>query len=268
MSYSIEIKIKDRKNNQISFNMNNPTSVSRKILYKGEFESSSAFYLPGLQSIPFTNKSGFIGAINKGGSCNVNVLTFSPHSLTHIETSSHVTTDHELTASVKDLEPEILNGPVYLLDCTAETAIENNFINWEFVKEKLDNLSYIPEILALKTKSSQFPENYNFSGKNFISLGQKASRFLSEEYPVIKLLILDLPSADNETETILMGHKEFLLLNKENNDLIFKSPKAIVELAHFGILNQGYYFCMLTPTKIETDAMITDILFWNLEKKI
>ncbi|OLS19939.1 MAG: Kynurenine formamidase [Candidatus Heimdallarchaeota archaeon LC_3] len=267
MTYSLEINVNDRKNQSKSFVLTNPTSVSRNILYREGFKSSEAFYLPIVQSTPLKTNSGFIGDINKGGPCNVNVLSFCPHSLTHIETSSHITNDQKIKITVKDLEPKLINGLVFLLDCISESAVNNKVLNWEFIRKKLDNLEIIPDILALKTKSSQLPEHYNFSGKNFISLGQKVSKSLTEKYPDIKVLILDLPSADAESDTKLMSHKDFFLFKENQEKENFSKQKAIIELAHFGSLNQDYYFCMMTPTKIETDAMITDILFWNLKAK-
>jgi kynurenine formamidase len=267
MSYSLEIKIALNERSVKSFILNNPTSVSRKIVLKENYTSSGAFHLPKFESKPFKYESGFIGDIGKGGSCNVNIISFCPHNLTHIETSSHITNVSEKIITIKDLEPETTNGLVYLIDCSSEKAIENNCINWEFLREKFHSLDIIPSIIALKTRSSTLPEHYDFSGKKFISLGQNVSVNIHKEFPEIQVIILDLPSADNEDDTQLMSHKEFFLTTKHSSGTNKLLQKAIVELAYFGQLEESYYYCMMSPAKIETDAIITDIIFWSLNRK-
>ena len=117
MSYSLEIRIALNERSVKTFSLNKSTSVSRKVVLKENYSTSGAFHLPKFESKPFTHKSGFIGDISKGGSCNVNILSFSPHNLTHIETSSHITNNLSETTSIIDLEPETTNGLVYLVDC-------------------------------------------------------------------------------------------------------------------------------------------------------
>ncbi|MHA1983651.1 MAG: hypothetical protein ACW967_04790 [Candidatus Hodarchaeales archaeon] len=267
MSYPLEIKIALNERSVKTFILNKPTSASRKILLKENYNSSGAFNLPKFESKPFTHESGFIGDISRGGSCNVNIISFSPHNLTHIETSSHITNDSEKIVTIKDLEPETTNGLVYLIDCSSEKAIENNCISWDFLREKFLSLDVIPSIIALKTRSSSLPEHYDFSGKSFISLGQNVSMNIQKEFPEIQVIILDLPSADNEDDTQLKGHKEFFLTTKHTGGTYKPLQKAIVELAHFGQLEESYYYCMMSPAKIETDAIITDIIFWTLNRK-
>jgi len=267
MTFSLEIKITLIENVVKTFVLNYPTSVSRNIVLSNNYGASGAFNLPKFKSEPFTDESGFTGDINKGGSCNVNIITFCPHNLTHIETSSHITNNSEKSITIKDLEPETTNGLVYLIDCTDEKAIENNSISWDFLSEKFHSLDIIPKIIALKTKSSKLPQHYNFSGENFISLGSQVSKNIQKEFPEIQVLILDLPSADNENDIKLMGHKEFFFTTEQTSATEKPLQKAIVELAHFGQLEESYYFCMMTPAKIETDAIVTDILFWSLERK-
>lgn len=76
----------------------------------------------------------------------------------------------------------------------------------------------------------------------------------------IDLLILDLPSMDKETDNTLSSHKIFF-----GSDQNVNTQKTIIELAYFQNLEEGYYYYVLTPPILQTDATITDIWFYPLE---
>ncbi|MFW9927885.1 MAG: cyclase family protein [Candidatus Thorarchaeota archaeon] len=264
MSFSLTLTISDLTGIKNSFILKNPTSVSRPIKLTKTVETSHAFYLPKISIETFRHDSGFIGNIEEGGSCNVNILKFSPHSLTHIETSSHITNDNNKKKSISDLFINEKMGLVYLIDCTKSEAIIHNQISDSYLKDQLEKIDLPITALAIKTKSSELPFNYDFSGENFLFFGQKAAKVVKKIQPKLNLLILDLPSIDSENDRNLLGHKTFLINKDHDKNKIHGS--AIIELAFFPHLTQGYYFCVLTPPKIDSDAIITDIIFWNLEK--
>lgn len=251
-----------------SFDLGNPISVSRIV---APSQHSNAFYLPELHSQSFMYKDVFVGDVLSGGSCNVDVLSFCPHNLTHIETSDHILDQSNSKASIKDIPGDRYQGLVYLIDVSKKLADKDKFIPSNLIKEELQKVTLPISALAFKTGASLLDENYDFSGKDFLALHEESSQEIvnfSLEDQKVKTLILDLPSTDSENDQgKLLAHRAFFEIPREGIEFNDSKKKAIVELAYFRNVVQDYYYFIMTPPKIQANAIITDILFYPLIPK-
>ena len=74
--------------NDKKYKLGEPRSISRGVNIKQNLQPN-AFDLTKFSQTAFQNQF-FTGDTGKGGSCNVNILNFTPHNLTHIETPMHL----------------------------------------------------------------------------------------------------------------------------------------------------------------------------------
>ncbi len=220
--------------------------------------SSGAFYLdqPSAETVEFPGQ--FIGDVDRGGSCNVSYLTFCPHNVTHIETSAHVLSPECSPPTVADLENAALIGRVFLIDLSYLDTSYNAKIDMEHVKPHLDTLTQQINFVAIKTKSSDLPETFDFSGRGFMALSQKAGQYLhdfkSQGHPMAGL-VLDLPSIDQESdEGKLLAHRAWFGLPMTGHVADDQEKRSLVELAYFNKLTQGYYNIHISPPNFRTDA--------------
>ena len=93
------------------FRLGEPRSVSREVLFAPGATSSNAFHLPGIHSRTVEFEGQFIGDVNRGGSCNVDLLSYVPHGLTHLETAAHILSGEANPPTVKDIPLEQLSVP-------------------------------------------------------------------------------------------------------------------------------------------------------------
>ena len=251
--------------NEFSFTISNPISVSRTISLSHQ---SNAFNLPQFTSSAFSYEDVFTGDVLQGGSCNVDVLSFCPHNLTHIECSSHILNQRVSQAVTIDKIPQDhFQGLVYLIDLSTILK-EEKLILMEHLKDELAKVNYPINAIALKTSSSLLQNDYDFSGKNFVALSREVAKEISKysfEGQNITTLILDLPSTDSENDGgKLLAHRAFFEIPETGIEFKDIKKKVIVELAHFGQLVQNYYYFIMTPAKIQSNSIITDILFYPL----
>lgn len=248
-----------------TFNLSEPLSISRWI---STSQQSNAFYLPEVISKPFSYKNAFIGDVLQGGSCNVDVLSFCPHNLTHIECSSHVL-DQTVSESVSiaEIPKNHLQGLVYIIDLRPIVR-DSKLILKEHLKNELAKINLPVTAIALKTSASDLEQNFDFSGKDFLALSKEAAEEISNfsfQDTKITTLILDLPSTDSENDGgKLLAHRAFFEIPESGITFNDTKKKVIVELAHFSQIVQNYYYFIMTPSKIKTNAIITDILFYAL----
>lgn len=238
------LKIEDRV-----FTLQNPISVGRTISLQPQYRSSGAFHLPKFLTSTF-EVGDFIGDMKRGGSCRVDLHRYSPHNLTHIESSAHI---DENGITLDKIDRNKLSGTVFLADLS---SIISDFVKWEHLIDKFDHTKM--DALAIKTSSSLLPQDKDFTQSDAMAVHHTtAQKFIDLG---IDLIILDLPSMDKETDSTLASHKIFF-----ESDKTTRSQNVIIELAHFHNLKEGYYYFVLTPPILQTDATITDIWFYHLE---
>ena len=253
------------KNTNYSIELGKPVSVSRIINLN---QHSKAFNLPEVTTKPFTYENIFVGDVLQGGSCNVDVLSFCPHNLTHVETSAHILDQSRSNAKIQDIPLDYLQGLVYLIDVSNLIKENDTLITKDVITKELKKI-YLPvSAIAIKTQSSQLRQDYDFSGKDFVALDELTAKELTNfefDGQEIKTLILDLPSTDPENDNgKLLAHRAFFKLPREGIDFEDKHKKVIVELAYFKELVQNYYYFIMTPARIQSNAMITDLLFYPI----
>jgi len=272
---TITIEVIDADGNTRRFRLGEPRSVSREVLFTPGAASSNAFHLPGIHSRTVEFEGQFIGDVNRGGSCNVDLLSYVPHGLTHIETAAHILNADADPPTVKDIPLEHLSGIAYLIDLTHLDAEPGRQIPWKEVESKLKKNALPVSILALKTRASLLPAHYDFSGKDFLSLSPGTAKgihdyafFAAGSPPVrqpINCLLLDLPSIDPEADGgKLLAHRYFFGLAKTGYIEEDREKRALVELAWFSDLDEGYYYAAITPPSFQANAVSTGIIFQPL----
>jgi len=271
------LNVTDSAGKKQEFHLAGPVSVSREVLFSPKTKSPNAFHLPPIQTKTVEYEGQFIGDVKRGGSCNVDVLSYVPHGLTHIETAAHILNTDTKPFSINDIPPENLHGIVYLIDLAQYSAEPGAQIPWEPIETKLKQNRLPISMLALKTTASLLPQDYDFSGKNFLSLSPNAALGIHDyrfyfpgsskvkEEKRIDCLLLDLPSIDPEKdEGKLSDHRRYFGIPLTGHNAVDSEKRTIVELAWFSHLNEGYYYAVITPPRFQTHAVTTGIFFYPL----
>jgi len=264
------------------FAIGSPISASRDVLLKPfvkSTQSSNAFFIPLPQARTLEFEGQFVGDVERGGSCNVDILSYVPHGITHLETSAHILGAASAPPTVKDIPPQHLSGIALLIDLTHLETNPGSRIPWDAVEEKLKQNVLPVSMLAIKTKASMLPPDYDFSGNDFLSVSPSAARGI-HDYEVtingtadpstilqrrIDCLILDLPSIDpEEDQGKLLAHRRFFGLPDTGHDAQDPEKRVLVELARFENLSEGYYFVTVTPPLFQANAVSTGIIFQHL----
>jgi kynurenine formamidase len=267
------VKLTDADGNTKQFRMGEPIPVSRPVVFQPGTKASNAFSLPVINSKTLEVGDQFIGDVNRGGSCNVDILSYVPHGITHIETAAHILSPESQPCFVDEIPPGYLSGIVYLLDLTQPGPglmpgeEPGQQVPWKAVAEKLRQNKLPISMLAIKTKASLLPADYDFSGKDFLSISREAAKGIHDyKYP-ITCLLLDLPSIDPETdEGKLLAHRGYFGLSLTGHKGEDGEKRALVELAWFSEVEAGYYYADITPPRFRTNAVATGIVFRPLEE--
>lgn len=260
--FRLSMEVKENNGATRRFSLGEPVRVSREVLFSPQPKTPNAFYLPKASAKTVEFEGQFIGDVKRGGSCNVDILSYVPHGITHLETSAHVLSPDSNPPTVKDIPPDRLSGVVYLVDLTALPE-ETKTIPWQAVQKKLAQNKLPVRMLALKTRSSLLPQDYDFSGKDFLALSEDAAKGI-HDYG-IQCLLLDLPSIDPEhDEGKLLAHRAWFGLPRTGINAEDKEKRALVELAWFGDLEEGYYYAAITPPSFQANAVTTGIVFNRL----
>lgn len=270
------LQVTDTNGNVRGFRLGPPKAVSRDVFYTpgSGAKSSNAFHMPLLQAETLEFEGQFVGHVDRGGSCNVDVLSYVPHGLTHLETSAHVLSPDSNPPTVKDIPSYHLQGIVYLIDVSHLEAT-GRAIPWDAVKDKLNANTLPISMVALKTKSSLLPADYDFSSKDFLYVDRETAKGIHDYGAAIpgphaaemriNCLILDLPSIDREhDEGKLLAHRAWFGLPQTGHSGTDEEKRALVELAWFSGLEEGYYLTTITPPRFQANAVTTGIFFQPL----
>lgn len=261
------------------FRLGEPKPVSREVLFTPGTTASNAFHLPGIHSRTVEFEGQFTGDVNRGGSCNVDLLSYVPHGITHLETAAHILSADANPPTVKDIPPGHLSGIAYLMDLTHLEAEPGGQIPWKAIESKLKKNTLPISMLALKTRASFLPAHYDFSGKDFLSLSPEAAKgihdyafFTAGSPPVrqpIHCLLLDLPSIDPEADGgKLLAHRNFFGLPMKGHKGEDREKRALAELAWFSDIDEGYYYAAITPPRFQANAVSTGIIFQPLNASL
>ena len=241
-----------------------PVSASRIV---SKHRTSNCFHMPPLEITTVEIAGKFIGDVHKGGSCNVDEIKYIPHSITHIETSAHILSNKNHSCTIDKVNPKYFSGLTYLMDFS-KTKMTENLIGWNMIQKKLLKLKLPITHLAIKTSASLLSQHYDFSDKDFIAIDPKAAKELHEfsfKNKNLNCLILDLPSIDTENDNgKLLAHRNFYGIPEKITEYDDKEGRIIIELAYFNKLKEGYYYTIMTPPKMVTNAVTTDISLYPI----
>lgn len=204
----------------------------------------SAFYLPNVKYQAAENGS-FIGSVQKGGSCNVNNIFFSPHGNgTHTECIGHITKEKY---SINDCLTEFFFTAL-LVSVAPEQNGGDKIISIKQLREKIGNQR--PGALLIRTlPNDESKKTRNYSGTNPPYLHHEAAAFVCQAG--IKQLLIDLPSMDKEDDGgKLLAHRAFW-----NYPSAPRIHSTITELIYVpSSVADGWYFLNLQVASFDNDA--------------
>lgn len=208
----------------------------------------NAFFIPDVKIEPFRAGS-FVGAVNRGGSCNVNNITFNPHGNgTHTECVGHIS--KELISINQCLREFFFTATV--ISIKPQQSGEDQVILKSQLEKKFAGISKadFPSALIIRTlPNSKSKISRKYSGSNPPYLDHQAAAWLREKG--IDHLLLDLPSVDRETDGgKLAAHHAFWNYPKQT-----RMHATITELIYVpdGV-KDGNYILNLMIASFENDA--------------
>lgn len=226
-------------------------------------------------------EGGFIGDTKRGGSCNVNQLTITPHcNGTHTESVAH-----------------IVNQPVPVYRAVEASLFATILVSISPVKASQTTEQYIPKFdkdnnvitrEQLELALSQFVDE-QLVGLVIRTLpnstNKKQLTYNSQNYPVyltndamnyikqreIQHLMVDFPSVDKMYDDgKLSNHRIFWNVAQEEQNLTSQSHtnKTITEMVYVDdTLPDGFYLCQLQLPQIETDAVPSRPILIHLKQQ-
>lgn len=258
----LKLECQDKRGITHQFALQKPLSISRELHPNDPSENSNAFDLPSLSAETFA-VDGFVGDVQQGGSCNVDVLSYCPHGMTHIETSAHVLADGPMINAIPNNR---FSGLAYIADLSH--LGQKGLIAEETVRPILDSIDLPINVFLIKTASSLLPASTDFQGRDFIALSPETARALNRHNTngQILALLTDLPSLDPETNPDLPAHRAFFGIPAKGFEGKDEELRVVVELAYLPHLSQGYYYACFPPPRVESNATKTDVLLFPLEE--
>jgi arylformamidase len=204
----------------------------------------NAFYLPDVR-YQAAESGNFVGSVQRGGSCNVNNIFFSPHGNgTHTECIGHITKDkYSINDCLKDFFFMAL-----LITVTPEQSDGDKIISKEQLQKQIGN--HRPEALLIRTlPNDESKKAKNYSGKNPPYIHHEAAALVCELG--IKQLLIDLPSMDKEDDGgKLLAHRAFWNYPTEP-----RIHSTITELIYVpSSVADGMYLLNLQVASFDNDA--------------
>jgi len=211
----------------------------------GRLQSPNAFYLP-QPEYKTVEAGGFVGDVNRGGSCNVENIIFSPHGNgTHTECVGHISNEHSPVNKILTRHFFL----AHLVTVSPEQINDESIISRNALSEVIPVNTNAAEALVIRTSPNN-PEKLtsNYSGANPAFISAEAMRYINDLD--IKHLLTDLPSVDKEDDNTLAAHHIFF---GNNNDSF--SNKTITEMIYAkDNIPDGLYWLDLQIAGFESDA--------------
>jgi len=178
-------------NKIVRVDLGSPLDIS--IPLRAGTENVNAFYIPPVKIEPFQVGS-FIGAVSKGGSCNVNNIFFNPHGNgTHTECVGHISRE---TYTINQCLKEFF-FVAELITIAPETKGNDKVITKSQLEATLKSTK--PDALILRTAPNEDEKiNRQYSGTNPAYLNAAAAQYLASIGT--RHLLLDVPSVDKEDD--------------------------------------------------------------------
>jgi kynurenine formamidase len=204
----------------------------------------SAFYLPDIK-YQAAESGSFVGSVQRGGSCNVNNIYFSPHGNgTHTECIGHITKEKY---SINDCLKEFFFMAL-LVTVIPEERDGDKIVSKEQLQKQIG--SHRPDALLIRTlPNDENKKSRNYSGSNPPYIHHEAAGLVCEMG--IKQLLIDLPSMDKEDDGgKLLAHRAFW-----NYPAAPRIRSTITELIYVPpSVADGMYFLNLQVASFDNDA--------------
>ena len=207
----------------------------------GREHGPNAFYLhePEFSTV---EAGGFVGDVKRGGSCNVEDISFNPHGNgTHTECAGHIAAE---PIYIKDILPDALM-PARLVSVSAE----NGSINSTAIKQALTADPVKAKALIVRTLPNDEAKRIkNYSGGNPTYFDAEAIHEINRAG--IMHLLTDLPSLDKEDDNKLLAHHAFF---REGDS--WNKKKTVTEMVFVpDEIPDGLYALNLQMAAFESDA--------------
>lgn len=186
---------------------------------------------------------GYIGNVSQGGSCNCDVLTFSPHLHgTHTECVGHITREH---IAICDVLKDVFI-PATLISVTPKHML----ITPDMLPKTADDFTAALIVRTLPNPDNKRTQQYEtapyFSGDamhHICSLG-------------VKHLLVDMPSIDKMDDDKLTNHRIFWQDKSRTVTELIYAPDSIKD---------GQYLLNLQLAPLASDAAPSRPLIYELE---
>lgn len=237
----------------------------------------SAFGGPPATRAPYAT-SGFVGDVRKGGSCNCDVYTFSPHlNGTHTECIGHLTKER---ISIHDMATENLI-PATLVSvepaearCAVDTYSpllrpRDMIVTKQSMAQALDGIDpvFLGALIVrtLPNDESKRTRDYAQEPPPFFSI--EAMREIVARG--VRHLLTDMPSIDRpDDEGLLTCHRLFWNLPKGATESMEKPRKTITELIYAPPeVSDGVYLLNLQVAAFAADAAPSRPVLYKVYKR-
>jgi arylformamidase len=236
-----------------SVNTSEGIDISRPIDSK---HSVLAYHIPPPTFTPFC-AGGFVGAVEQGGACNCEDITFNAHGNgTHTECVGHITKERiTINSCLKEF-----HFAARLVSLQAHSLPNGDLVlNVASLISELDREDLTEALIIRTLPNAENKLQANYSGKNPIYLDAELTAFLAANN--VKHLLLDLPSVDREEDGgALAAHKAFWQY-PENT----RTDATITELIYVpNAVADGLYLLNLQIASFESDASPSKPVLYNL----
>ena len=239
-------------NKTVRVDLGSPLDIS--IPLRAGTENVNAFYIPPVKIEPFQAGS-FIGAVNRGGSCNVNNILFNPHGNgTHTECVGHISRE---TYTINQCLKEFF-FVAELITVVPESKGDDKVITQGLLEAALKSVK--PDALILRTSPNEDDKiNRQYSGTNPAYMDEEAAHYLASIGT--RHLLLDVPSIDKEDDGgKLLAHHAFWRY-PEN----IRVDSTITELMFVpDSIPDGSYLLNIQIASFENDASPSKPLLYRL----
>ncbi len=238
------------ENHEYNIDLNNPIDIAIPVRRAANV---NAYDLPD-PSFETVKAGDFIGDVNKGGSCNVENITLSPHGNgTHTECLGHISKAHEkINACLNDFMM-----PAALI--TANIVEKENVVNKKPILQALESYSSVKSLVIRTLPNADQKRHQRYANTNPPYI--EPSLMESIVNAGIEHLLIDLPSVDQEDDPKLSSHHLFFAYPSRP-----RKNATITELIYVpNDITDGLYLLNLQVPAIASDASPSRPCLYELE---
>ncbi len=246
--------------------LDQPFDISMPL--KKEKETANCYYAENI-SYQTIEVGDFVGSVIKGGSCNYQRISFTPHGNgTHTECYGHLT---ENNATINDCLKEFLFFATLISVPLEDKENGDKVVTLQAIQEKLAAQKMpTTEALIIRTLPNTDKKlTKQYSGTNPPYLAPEICTYLREKN--IKHLLLDLPSVDKEWDNgVLAAHREFWNLPPRYMPMDLTTVRTdctITELIFVPTaIKDGNYLLNIQIASFESDASPSKPILYSLKE--